>query len=241
MDQLPGTWYAKEGGRLAEFYTILHLPYTGMVLCFVALAAFLAPDPNWGFLFWSLLAYFLGLGIGSHALDQLSGRPWGKAFTDTELKILASLSLLGAVALGAYFALVVSAWFWIFISLGLFFAVAYNVEKLFGGFFHTDGWFILSWAALPFLTSFFVQSRTITIEAIVVSTVLMGLAAMEITLSRWVKEQRRTLQSVELVRKDGSRHAEEILAFIRKPQRALKLVVLTTYLLTAAVAGIRFL
>lgn len=234
MSTLPGTWYAKVGGRRAEFFTILHPPYTGMVLCFVLLGALLAPQPNWFFLVLSLLAYALGLGVGAHSLDELSGHPWGTAFSDFELKVMAFFSLTAAAAVGAAFALFATPWFWPFIAAGLFFALAYSAKSFAGGRFHSDAWFVLSWAALPFLTSFFVQTQTITPASLVMAAALMGLAGLEILLSRWVKEHRRA--AVEAT--DEER--QHVLYLIDRPQRALKLVVITTYVLTAAVAAVRY-
>lgn len=233
------TWYAFEGSRWAEFLTILHPPYTGMVLCYVALGAFLAPTVHWDRLFWSLVAYFLGLGIGAHALDQLSGRPYGRSLTERELWLIGIGTLALASLIGVYYAVTLSPWLWLLIVAGAFFAVAYPLGHLFGGRFHTDGWFVVSWGMLPFLTSYFLQTLTITISALLMAGALGGTAAMEITLSRWVRALRKRPARLLMIHDDGSEEAWEFQRLIGKPERALKLLVITVYLLTAAIGAWR--
>ena len=43
-DILEGAWYARHGGKVGELYTILHLPYTSMVLSYVLIGADLSPN-----------------------------------------------------------------------------------------------------------------------------------------------------------------------------------------------------
>jgi len=234
------TWYAREGSRWAEFLTILHLPYTGMVLCYVGLGAFLAPVVHWDRLGWCLLAYFLGLGVGAHALDELSGRPYGRSFTERELWVIGVATLLLASAIGVYYAVTLSPWLWLFIALGVFFAVTYPLGHLFGGRFHTDSWFVVSWGMLPFLTSYFLQTLTLTLPSLLMAGALGGTAAMEITLSRWVRLLRKKPVRLRLIHTDGSEEEWGIGQLIGKPERALKLLVVTVYLLTAAVGVWRF-
>lgn len=66
-------WYAGPDSVLGELWTLLHPPYTLMVLSFVVLGAALAPAISWAFLMGTLIAYFLGLGLGAHLLDQIPG------------------------------------------------------------------------------------------------------------------------------------------------------------------------
>ena len=234
------TWYAVEGSRWAEFLTILHLPYTGMVLCYVALGAFLASVVHWDRLSWCLLAYFLGLGVGAHALDELSGRPYGRSFTERELWIIGVTTLVLASAIGVYYAVTLSPWLWLFIALGAFFAVSYPLARLFGGRFHTDFWFAVSWGMLPFLTSFFLQALTLTLSSLLMACALGMTAAVEITLSRWVRALRRRPARLRIAYTDGSEEEWEFRRLIGKPELALKLLVVTVYLFTAAVGAWRF-
>ena len=234
------TWYAFEGSRWAEFFTMLHPPYTGMVLCYVALGAFLAPVIHWDRLFWSLVAYLLGLGVGAHALDQISGRPYGRSFTERELWVIGTSTLALASLIGAYYAVTLSPWLWVFIGLGAFFAVTYPLGGSFGGRFHTDFWFVVSWGMLPFLTSYFLQTLTLTFSSLLMAGALGGTAAMEITLSRWVRALRRHPATLRMVHADGSEEEWDLWRLIGKPERALKLLVVTVYLLAASVGAWRF-
>ncbi len=126
MERIERTWYASEGSRWAEFLTILHPPYTGMVLCYVVLGALLVPEIHAGRLLWMVIAYFLGLGIGAHALDQLSGRPYGRSFTIPELWGLAIGTLAVAIAIGAYYAVTLTPWLWLLLPLDINYAWVYG-------------------------------------------------------------------------------------------------------------------
>jgi uncharacterized membrane protein len=71
-----------------------------------------------------------------------------------------------------------------------FFLFAYNFE-LFGGFFHTDFWFSFSWGVLPCLAGFVIQTNSITITSILVSSFTFILSYIEIKLSRPYKKYKR--------------------------------------------------
>ena len=62
-------------GGFRDWLTLLHPPYTLWHLSYVAIGAALAPQMKWGVLGWTVLAFLLALGVGAHALDELSGRP----------------------------------------------------------------------------------------------------------------------------------------------------------------------
>jgi hypothetical protein len=68
-------FYALAPGGWRDYVTLLHPPYTLWHLSYVAIGAALAPHFRGGLLALTALAFFLGLGIGAHALDELRGRP----------------------------------------------------------------------------------------------------------------------------------------------------------------------
>ena len=68
-------FYALASGGWRDYVTILHLPYTAWHLSYVAIGAALAPELEANRLLAALAAFFLALGIGAHALDELQGRP----------------------------------------------------------------------------------------------------------------------------------------------------------------------
>jgi nitrate reductase NapE component len=228
---LDGAWYAKRGGKWRELYTILHLPYTSMVLSYVVIGAALAPILHLDRLALTLLAYFLGLGFAAHALNELRTRHWGEALSRIELKAMFIAPLLAALAMGAYGIIVWygssqvygAAVLTIFVTLETIFLFAYNLGY---SKFHSDLAFAFSWAALPFLTSYFVNSVSISLSVLFIAAGLAATAAIEINLSRWCKDFRRNRGSAS---QSGSSQLPTTLLI--GPERALKLVVVTVNLL----------
>ena len=156
-------FYALAPGGWRDYVTLLHPPYTLWHLSYVAIGAALAPKFKYSVLGLGLLAFFLGMGIAAHALDELNGRPLQTRIGDTTLVALAVTSLAGAGVIGVAVALRTSLWLLAFVAAGTFIAVAYNLE-LFGGRFHGDPWFSLAWGAFPVLATYFAAAETIRIE-----------------------------------------------------------------------------
>ena len=68
-------FYALSAGGWRDLVTILHPPYTLWHLSYVALGAAAAPTIYANRLIAALGAFFLAVGLSSHALDELRGRP----------------------------------------------------------------------------------------------------------------------------------------------------------------------
>jgi hypothetical protein len=189
------SFYALSPGGWRDLVTVLHPPYTAWHLSYVAIGAALAPT----FVVWRLAvtigAFFLALGIGCHALDELAGRPLGTRLSKTTLVALAAFGLGGATALGIVGVLTVSVWLIPFVVAGAFLALAYNLE-LFGGWFHTDLWFAVSWGGFPALTGWFVEALDLRIEAVLVALVCSILSVAQRRLSTPARELRRRTVSV---------------------------------------------
>src|SRR5690242_20838261 len=130
-------FYALAPGGWRDYLTLLHPPYTAWHLSYAAIGAAVAPTFNGLHLAATVVAFFLAVGLTAHALDELSGRPLGTAIPDSVLKGIAAAGLIGAVALGVAGAFVVSWWLLVFVGVGAFVVLAYNLE-LFGGLFHSD-------------------------------------------------------------------------------------------------------
>ena len=228
---MTGAWYAAGGpGRWRDFWTLLHIPYTSMVLAYTVIGASLAPDLDLSRLGLLLLAYVLGLGIGAHFLDEARGHPWKTGFSTAFLVAVAAVSLAAASAIGVHLALEVSLWLLGFVLAELLFALAYNLEW-FGGRFHTDIWFAVSWGALPLMTSAFVQDPAIPLWLPLVAAGAACTAGIQISLSRWVKGYRRGRPVSALRFSDSSESRVDTEELVRRPQRALKLVVAAVDLL----------
>ena len=183
-------FYALAPGGWRDYVTLLHPPYTAWHLSYVVLGAALAPEWHPGVLGLALAAFFLGMGVAAHALDELQGRPLQTRIGRTTLVVLAAVSLLAAAGIGIGTALHTSLWLLVFVAAGAFIAVAYNLE-LFGGLFHGTLWFALAWGALPVLATYFAAAETIRGEAVAAAGFAALLSWTQRVLSTPVRAQRR--------------------------------------------------
>jgi hypothetical protein len=213
-------FYALRPGGWRDYLTLLHLPYTAWHLSYVAIGAAAAPSVDGGLLGYSLVGFFLGVGLSAHALDELAGRPLRTRIPTWVLQAIASIGLAGAVAVGIYGAWLVSWWLLAFIAVGSFILLSYNLE-LFGGRFHTDAWFAVFWGGFPALTSYFAQAGTIRWPAIPVALACTALSVAQRRLSTPVRRLRRDVASVQgrARLRDGS-EVDVDEAFLRIPPEA---------------------
>ncbi len=188
-------FYALSSGGWRDLVTLLHPPYTAWHLSYVAIGAALAPV----FVLWrlgaALAAFFLALGVASHALDELVGRPLGTQISRRTLIALAAMGLGGAIAIGIVAAVLVSLWLIPFIAVGAFLALAYNLE-LFAGRFHTDMWFAVAWGFFPAFTGWFVEARDVRAEGVLVALACLLLSLAQRRLSSPARELRRRTISI---------------------------------------------
>jgi hypothetical protein len=183
-------FYALAPGGWRDYVTLLHPPYTAWHLSYVVIGAALAPHWRPGILGLALAAFFLGMGIGAHALDELQGRPLQTRIGRRMLIALASGSLLAAAAIGVVTALYTSLGLLVFVAVGAFLAVAYNLELL-GGRFHGTLWFALGWGALPVLATYYAAAETIRAEAVAAAIFAALVSWTQRVLSTPVRIQRR--------------------------------------------------
>jgi hypothetical protein len=183
-------FYALSPGGWRDYVTLLHPPYTAWHLSYVVTGAALAPEWRPGVLGLALAAFFLGMGVAAHALDELQGRPLQTRIGRRTLLLLAVVSLLGAAAIGIGTALHTTLWLLAFVVAGAFLAVAYNLE-LFGGAFHGTLWFALGWGALPVLATYVATAETIRGEALAAALFAALVSWTQRVLSTPVRTQRR--------------------------------------------------
>ena len=188
-------FYALAPGGWRDYVTLLHPPYTLWHLSYVAIGAAIAPHWRPGVLGLGLLAFFLGMGVAAHALDELHGRPLATRIPDRTLVALAVASLAGAAGIGVVVAIRTSLWLLVFVAIGAFIAVAYNLE-LFGGRVHGDPWFALSWGAFPVLAAFFAAAESIRVEAVLAAASAALLSHAQRRLSTPVRLVRRRVRDV---------------------------------------------
>ena len=188
-------FYALRPGGWRDLLTLLHPPYTAWHLSYVALGAVAAPHLHGDRLAATLLAFFLAVGIGAHALDELNGRPLRTRLSDGVLTGLAAASIAGAVAVGVVGCATVSLGLLPFVAAGAFVAVAYNLELL-GGRFHSDFWFAAAWGAFPALTGYWINALEIRPQGLLVAVACFMLSLAQRRLSTPVRELRRRTISV---------------------------------------------
>jgi hypothetical protein len=148
-------FYALRSGGWRDLVTLLHPPYTAWHLSYVAIGAAVAPHVYAGRLIAALAAFFLAVGIGAHAFDELHDRPLQTRLSRGALIGLGTAGVGGAVAIGVAGVIVVSPLLAPLVIVGAFLVLAYNLE-LFGGRFHSDAWFALAWGGFPAFTGYFV-------------------------------------------------------------------------------------
>lgn len=242
MDDRPderAAFYARRGGRLADWWTLLHPPYTLWHLSYAMLGAALAPRLHIAALIETVVAFFLAVGVAAHALDELRGRPLGTAIGAATLWLVSAISLAIAVLLGAlavpdgHGALVPC------IVIGVILVLGYNLE-LFGGRLHTDLVFAVAWGAFPVLVGFLAQSPPLT-QPVTLGAVALGAAATALSyaqrqLSTPAREFRRHVTSVhgELVLPDGTRHVLDRATLLAPLETALQTLSIAMPLLAVA-------
>ena len=233
-------FYARRGGWRADFWTLLHPPYTAWNLSYVVMGASLAPRLDWLRLALTLAAFLAGTGVASHALDELNGRPLKTGFTDRELKWLALVGLgagFGAALVGAF---VISPWILAWAVVGSALAAAYSLEW-WGGIIHSGPGFALSWGAFPVLVGYWAQAETLSLPALCLALAAALLSMTQRSLSLPARfARRRAASAVVLFRtSEGETRWErqELLATWETP---LRLLAWTTVSLAAGPAAWRW-
>lgn len=240
MTEVRPAFYALAPGGWRDYVTLLHPPYTLWHLSYVAIGAAIAPRFDAGVLGLTMLAFFLALGIGAHALDELNGRPLRTRIPSRTLAALAVGSIAAASAIGVVVALRRDLWLLAFVGAGSLLVVAYNLE-LFGGALHGDLWFALAWGAFPVLTAFFASAEEIRIEAVVAAAAAALLSHAQRRLSTQVRDVRRRAASVtgRIEWQDGRAEPLDANALTRIPEQALQALTAAVVLLALALVLMR--
>ena len=233
-------FYALAPGGWRDYLTLLHPPYTLWHLSYVVIGAALAPEWRAGRLVATLVAFFLAVGIGAHALDELNGRPLATRIPGPALAALAAASIAGAVGIGIAGAVVHDLWLLVFVAVGAFAVVAYNLE-LFAGRFHSDISFALVWGAFPLLAAYFASAGRLRAEALLAA----GFAALSSYAQRRLSSPMRRLRRevatvtgvVEL--KDGRREPIARETLIAGNEAALRALTASLIALAIALAVLR--
>src|ERR1700690_4024217 len=121
-------FYALAAGGWRVAVTLLHPPYTAWPLSYVAIGAAMAPQLHATRLVAALVAFFLAVGVGAHALDELRRRAPCPQLPDRPLVALWVVGLSAAGAIGIYGAATVSLSLLPFTAVGVFLVLAYDLE-----------------------------------------------------------------------------------------------------------------
>jgi hypothetical protein len=233
-------YYAAGPGRLRDWWTLLHPPFTAWHLSYVVLGAMLAPQVRLDRLVAALIAFFLAVGLAAHALDELNGRPLRTSIPRGTLIAVTVAGLAGAVALGAIGITRVGWGLLPLMIIGPLLVVGYNAE-LFGGLIHTDLGFAAAWGAFPALTGYVAETGRLAVAPVVAAGAAMALSAGQRHLSTPARMLRRrtaavtgsiTLNSGEVTRLDAAGLLEPL-------ERALRSLSWGVVLLAAALATAR--
>ncbi len=194
-------WFVPKFGptRFRVFVGLLFLPYTGMCVSFTIIGSMLAGEVAWDRVGAIALIYALALGVSAHVADILGSKkakPWGSYFTRAQLLVLMTATLAAAYAIGIYYIVFFVPLLALIAVLEGFFLFAYNFEA-FGGRFHNNFWFAVSWGTLPALAGYIMQANSISILVLIFSC-LTGLASYaEIRMSRPYKQLKQSANDPE--------------------------------------------
>jgi hypothetical protein len=189
-------WFVPRFGppKFRAFVGLLFLPYTGMCISFTIIGAMLAPDVHWERAGAIALIYALALGVGAHAADTIGSKkakPWGSYFTRRQMLALMAASLAGAYAVGIYYIVLYAPALAVIAALEGFFLFAYNFE-FWGGRFHNNFWFAVSWGALPVAAGYVIQTNSFDLLPAAAATAAAVASYAEIRLSRPYKELKKS-------------------------------------------------
>jgi hypothetical protein len=240
MAETRPAFYALEPGGWRDYLTLLHPPYTLWHLSYVAIGAALAPGLTADRLLIALAAFFLAVGIGAHALDELHGHPLQTRISNRTLIALSVLSIGGAVALGLYASIAYTPWLAPLVVAGAFIVCAYNLE-LFGGAFHSDLWFAVAWGAFPLLAAYVAVAERISAEAVLAAVFAGFLSLAQRHLSTQVRTVRRRVVSASGTLELTGGEREEITAetLTRAPEAALRAMTIAVVSLAVSLVVLR--
>src|SRR6266550_3331074 len=231
-------FYALRPGGLRDYWTLLHPPYTAWHLSYVLLGAALAPMPDPRIVVGALLAFFLAVGVASHAFDELQGRPLGTRIPSSVLLALGSLALVGAVALGIAAAAMLGPWFLAIVVIGVLLVISYGLEL---PIVHSDIGFALAWGGFPVVASAAANGAA-PLPTIVVAVGATLLSLAQRRLSTPVRRiRRKALEVSGTVRfRDGATESLDRGALIAGPEAGLRLLWLAMVALSIGALAARW-
>jgi hypothetical protein len=233
-------FYALAPGGWRDYVTLLHPPYTAWHLSYVAIGACLAPQLHTERLGAAAAAFFLGMGVAAHALDELNGRPLQTRIPEPTLLALTVLALVGAVGIGVAGAISFDLWLLVLVATGALLVPVYNLE-LFGGAIHNGVGFALAWGAFPLFTGYFACAGRVTWVAILATGYAALTSYAQRVLSTPVRHMRRRVAAVAgtVELRDGTRQRLPPTALFAPQETALQLLAAAHVCLAGALLVLR--
>ena len=218
-------FYSLPSGAWRDYVSLLHFPYTSWHLSYVILGAAAAPTLHLDRVGGLILAFFLAVGLGAHALDEFRSRPLATRISDVRIMSIALFSLSGALAIGVVASVTISLWAVPFVLFGGFIVVAYNLEW-WSGRFHSDLWFGLAWGAFPALVGYWANAERLDLQSLLIAAACFALSLAQRTLSKEARRLRRDAQEVtgRIVFQDGRSEEITISSLLATPEVALRLM-----------------
>lgn len=158
MASIAPAWYIiRSEHPLVKWFNLLHWPYTLWHLSYVAIGAAFVPHLDYVLLGWTVLAFFLGMGIAGHAFDLVSGDPLKLGIRPQILWAIGFIAIASAAFIGAFQIALgnVDSWILVIIPFGIVMSVGYGNEWK---YLHGDWQFSAWWAVFPLFVGYFAQS-----------------------------------------------------------------------------------
>ena len=204
---------------MGDLVALLHPPYTLWHLSYVAIGAALAVSVDWLRLAGTILAFFCGLGIAAHALDELKGRPLSTSFSDRTLRLLGIGGFVAAAAVAAVGVFVISPWVLAWAALGIALAAGYALE--WPSWLHTDLGFGVAWGGFPVIVGYWAQEEGLSGAAIVVAAAAVLLSLAQRALSTPARFVRRRTDTATATFDDSRWGGAKLLSTWERPLRYL--------------------
>ena len=236
---LAPAFYATPGGGWRDYWTLLHPPYTIWHLSYVLLGAALAPSPDPKIVAGALVAFGLAVGVGSHAFDELQGRPLRTKIPSSVLVCMGTAALAVAVAIGLVGATMFGPLFLPFVAGGASIVVLYGFEV---PVVHSDAGFALGWGAFPVAaTAFATGAHPVPTALAALAAALLSLAQRRLSTRARSIRRRAVRVSGEIVYSDGSKESVDTGALIGSGEGALSILWLALFAVSLAVLLARWL
>ena len=137
--------------------------------------------------------------------------------------------------------LLYTLWLAPLVAAGAFIVCAYNLE-LFGGAFHSDAWFALSWGSFPLLAAYLAAAERLSAPELSSPPCFAGfLSLAQRHLSTQVRTMRRRVAAVDgtIELLDGGREPVTAETLTAAPEAALRALTIAVVALAAAILVLR--